>query len=203
MSNVGFANLMQLGTLFDTLVAKPDAANAAAAIGSAVLAAVACLISFVSLYVSYRTAKHQETHDRMSVRPLVYIGVGDYENRIYVKIQNNGVGPLILKRITIDGALEPDKPLIHAMPELPPKAAWTNFVEDISTRSIPPGGEVFLVDLEESSSASRAYFALARDKVRSTLGTLTVKVEYTDIYDQHLPVAVRKLNWFLRHSLAA
>ncbi|MGE0674102.1 MAG: hypothetical protein AB7O64_13695 [Methylibium sp.] len=198
-----FANLMQLDTLFETLVAKPDVANAVAAIGSAVLAAAACLISLVSLYVSHRTAKHQETHDRMSVRPLVYIGVGDYENRIYVKIQNNGVGPLILKRITIDGASEPDKPLIHAMPKLPPMAAWTNFVEDISSRSVPPGGEVFLVDLEESSSVSRAYFTLARDSVRVTLGTLTIKVEYTDIYEQHLPVAVRKLSWFHRHSLAA
>ncbi|WP_197028829.1 hypothetical protein [Methylibium sp. T29-B] len=195
--------MMQLDTLFETLVAKPDVANAVAAIGSAVLAAAACLISLVSLYVSHRTAKHQETHDRMSVRPLVYIGVGDYENRIYVKIQNNGVGPLILKRITIDGASEPDKPLIHAMPKLPPMAAWTNFVEDISSRSVPPGGEVFLVDLEESSSVSRAYFTLARDSVRVTLGTLTIKVEYTDIYEQHLPVAVRKLSWFHRHSLAA
>ncbi|EWS53282.1 hypothetical protein X551_03927 [Methylibium sp. T29] len=203
MSNMDFANLMQLDTLFETLVAKPDVANAVAAIGSAVLAAAACLISLVSLYVSHRTAKHQETHDRMSVRPLVYIGVGDYENRIYVKIQNNGVGPLILKRITIDGASEPDKPLIHAMPKLPPMAAWTNFVEDISSRSVPPGGEVFLVDLEESSSVSRAYFTLARDSVRVTLGTLTIKVEYTDIYEQHLPVAVRKLSWFHRHSLAA
>ncbi len=194
---------MQLDTLFATLVAKPDVANAVAAIGSAVLAGVACLISFVSLYVSHRTAKHQETHDRMSVRPLVYVAVGDYENRIYVKIQNNGVGPLILSHITIEGAAEPNKPLIEAMPELPPKAAWTNFVEDISGRSIPPGGEVFLIDLEEGSSASRAYFTLARDKVRLALGTLAVKVEYTDVYDQWLPPAVRKLNWFHRHSLAA
>lgn len=194
---------MQLDTLFATLIAKPDVANAVAAIGSAVLAGVACLISFVSLYVSHKTAKHQETHDRMSVRPLVYVAVGDYENRIYVKIQNNGVGPLILKRITVVGAAEPDKPLIEAMPELPPKAAWANFVEDIAGRSIPPGGEVFLIDLEEGSSASRASFSLARDKVRLALGTLTIKVEYTDVYDQLLPPAIRKLNWFHRHSLAA
>lgn len=193
---------MELDTLFSSLVAKPDVANAVAAIGSAVLAAVACLISFISLYVSHRTAKHQEDHDKMSVRPLVYIAVGDYEDRIYVKIQNNGVGPLILKRITIEGASEPDNPLIYAMPELPPRAAWTNFIEDISGRSVPPGGEVFLVDLKESSSASRAYFTLARDKVRLALGTLTVKIEHTDIYDQHLPVAVRKLNWFHRHKLS-
>lgn len=194
---------MQLDTLFATLVAKPDVANAVAAIGSAVLAAVACLISFVSLYVSHRTAKHQETHDRMSVRPLVYIAVGDYENRLYVKIQNNGVGPLILKRITVEGAAEPNKPLIEAMPQLPPKAAWTNFVEDITGRSVPPGGEVFLIDLEEGSSASRAYFTVARDKVRAALGTLTVKVEYTDIYDHSLPASLRKLDWFHRHNAAA
>lgn len=194
---------MQLDSLFATLVAKPDVANAVAAFGSAILAAVACLISFISLYVSHRTAKHQENHDRMSVRPLVYVALGDYENRLYVKIQNNGVGPLILKRITVEGAAEPNKPLIEAMPELPQKAAWTNFVEEITGRSVPPGGEVFLVDLEEGSSASRAYFTLARDLVRVALGPLTVKVEYTDVYDQSLPIAVRKLDWFHRHIAAS
>jgi hypothetical protein len=191
---------MHLDTLFATLVAKADVANAVAAIGSAILAAVACLISFVSLYVSHKNAKHQETHDRMSVRPLVYIAVGDYENRVYVKIQNNGVGPLILKRITVEGAAEPNKPLIEAMPQLPPKAVWTSFVEDISGRSVLPGGEIFLIDLEEGSSASRATFTRARNKVRVALGTLAVKVEYTDVYDHYLPAAFRKLNWFHRHD---
>lgn len=194
---------MNFETIFNTLVVKPEVANAVAAIGSAVLAAVACVISFVSLYVAHRTAKHQERHDRMSVRPLTYIAVGDYENRVYVKIQNNGVGPLIVKRVTIEGAAEPSRPLIHAMPELPPKAAWTTFVEEISGRSVPPGGELFLIDLEVSSSASHAYFTLARDKVRVALGRLTVKVEHTDVYDQQLPVAVRKLDWFHRHNASA
>lgn len=194
---------MNIETLFTTLVAKPEVANAIAAIGSAVLAAVACVISFISLYVAHRTGKHQEKHDRMSVRPLAYIAVGDYENRVYVKLQNNGVGPLIVMSVTIEGAAEPGQPLIHAMPELPPKAAWTNFVEEISGRSVPPGGELFLVDLEVGSSASHAYFTLARDKVRLALGRLTVKVEHTDVYDQQLPVAVRRLDWFHRHNESA
>lgn len=194
---------MNVDSLFAILVAKPDLANAVAALGSAVLAAVACLISVISLHVAYRTAKHQEKHDRMSVRPLPYIAVGDYENRIYVKLQNNGVGPLIIKRVTIDGATEPNKPLIYAMPELPAKCAWTNFVEEVSGRSVPPGGEVFLIDLEESSSASRAYFILARDKVRLALGALTVKVEHTDVYDTHLPAEARKLDWFHRHRASS
>lgn len=71
------------------------------------------------------------------------LAVGDYENRIYVKIQNNGVGPLIVKGVVIEGAMEPEKPLINAMPELPPKAIWTNFVEEISGRSVPPGENCF------------------------------------------------------------
>jgi hypothetical protein len=191
---------MNIDTLFATLIAKPDVANAIAAIGSAVLAAVACLISFISLYVAYQTAKHQKMHDRMSVRPLAYIAVGDYENRIYVKLQNNGVGPLIVKRLTIVGATEPDQPLIHAMPKLSTKVVWTNFVEEIAGRSVPPGGELFLVDLEIGSSDSPRDFNLARDKVRLELGKLTVKVEHTDVYDQQLPVATRKLDWFHRHN---
>ena len=82
---------------------------------------------------------------------------------------------------------------------LPLKVEWTSFVEDITDRSVPSGGEIFLIDLDEGSSASRANFTLAREMVRLALGTLTVKVEYTDVYDHPLPTSVRKLDWFHRH----
>lgn len=74
----------------DLLIAKPDVANAVAAIGSAVLAAVAVVLSLISLYLSHAALRHQREHNRLTVRPLAYVVVGDYENQLFVKLRNNG-----------------------------------------------------------------------------------------------------------------
>lgn len=189
---------MSYSDVLNFLVAKPDVANAVAAMGSAVLAGVACILSFISLYVARAALRHQREHNRLSVRPLAYIMIGDYENQLFVKLRNNGTGPMIVKSLSIIGAQNEAEPLINAMPDLHPKVSWTNFVEECSGRSIPPGGELVLLDLSSESSSSPGQFRLSRDKVRLALGKLEVRAEYTDIYGTKLPASSRSLKWFHR-----
>jgi len=201
---LGFPQPMTLVEIFNTLVANPDAANALAAIGSAVLAFIACLISLISLYVAHASLKHQREHNRLSVRPLCYVTLGDYENQLFVKLRNNGTGPMIITSIKIKGARDEDKPLIEAMPALPSEVQWTNFVEDCSGRSVPAGGELVLLELSQESTLrisplSSSRFVLARDRVREALGKFEIRVCYTDIYGSKLPASVRSLNWFHRN----
>lgn len=182
--------------LLNLLVQKPDLANAVAAIASAVMAAVACFISLISLYVSHATLKHQRKHNVLSVRPIAFLSLGDYEDSVYVKLQNNGTGPLIIKRLVVVGAQDPNAPLIDAMPQLLPKATWSGFVGSIEDRSITPGGELKLIDL--SSTSPNGHFLLSRDQVREALGKLELVVEFTDIYGSKLPRYSRSLKWFHR-----
>ena len=189
---------MWYSEVLDFLIAKPDVANAVAAIGSAVLAGAAVLLSLVSLFVSHAAPRHQREHNRLSVRPLAYVMFGDYENQLFVKLRNNGTGPMIVKSIYIAGAEDPLQPLVNAMPNLPPKVSWTNFVEECEGRSVPAGGELVLLDLASESSSSQAQFTLFRDSVRLVLGKLTVQAEYTDIYGTNLPATSRELKFFHR-----
>ena len=186
--------------MLDYLVAKPDVANAIATIASAVLAAVACIIAVISLRVSRKTLEHQQEHNRLSVRPIPSIVVGDYENRLFVKIVNNGVGPLLITKLRTPGSPDPDKALIFHMPALLPKVLWTNFVEDTTGRSIPPGSELVILDFDSGSSGSLGQYSISRDKVRAALGELSVEVQYTDVYNSHLPTISRDLKWFHRHQ---
>lgn len=185
-------------SVLNFLVTKPDVANAVAAIGSAVLAGIAVLLSLVSVYVSNAALRHQREHNRLSVRPLAYITLGDYENWLFVKLRNNGTGPMIIKSLSIVGAQDESKPLVNAMPQLHPNVSWTNFVEDCSGRSIPAGGELVLLDLSSESSSSQGQYALSRDNVRLALGKLEIRAEYTDIYGTELPISKRKLGFFHR-----
>jgi hypothetical protein len=133
---------------------------------------------------------------RDAVRPLAYIMVGDYENQVFVKVVNNGTGPMIIKSIMVN---DKPQPLIDAMPDLPDGIQWANFVEDTGNRSVSAGGELVLIELSSPSNEDVSpEFANARDLVRRALGDLTVCVRYTDIYDKNQPAAERWLNWFHR-----
>ncbi len=189
---------MTLLQILEWLSANSDTANAIAAIASAIMAAAAVVLSVVSIWISRSSLKSQQEHNKISVRPLAYVVIGDYENHQFVKVRNNGTGPLIIKKIEIVGAQNPAMPLISAMPELHPDVFWENFVEDCSGRSIPVGGELGLLSLNADCSRSESMYILARSNVRRALGNLEIHIEYTDIYESVLPVARRNLDFFHR-----
>jgi len=187
---------MNIVEILTFLMANHEVANAVSAMASAVIAVLAFLISLLSVVFTWRALKHQHTHNSLSIRPLPYITVGDYENAIYVKIRNNGTGPLIVKRLTVPGADDPIKPLVSNMPELLPGIVWTNFSGATDGRSIPVAGEMVLLELSAPDLGDK--FQLSRDKVREALGKLSLNLEYTDIYGNKLPACARDLKWFHR-----
>lgn len=173
-----------------------EVANAISAIAGTVIATCAFGVSVLSVYFTRKALKHQQTHNRLSVRPLPYIHVGDYENTVYVKIRNNGTGPLIIERLTILGAEDPHKPLIFNMPELLPSVVWANFAGVIEERSIIVGGELVLLELVADHIDGE--FRISRDRVRQALGKLELSLDYTDIYGSIFPNYKRDLKWFHR-----
>ena len=193
-------NLLWEIHVLDYLIAKPDITNAIATVASAILAALACFIAVISLLVSRKTLLHQQEHNRLSVRPIPSIVVGDYENRLFVKIVNNGVGPLLIKKIRTLGSSDPELALIFHMPALLPKVLWTNFVEDTFGRTVLPGFDLVILDFDSCSSGSDDLYSLSRDQVRTTLAKLSVELEFTDIYNSDFANVSRNLNWFHRHK---
>ncbi len=179
------------------LTGNPDWANAIAAIASAMVALLAFVVSAISLYVAHATLKHQRRHNVLSVTPIPHVSVGDYENRITVKIRNDGTGPLIVKRVSVGDGNQVENALIDWMPALPDGMYWTTFVGEMSNRSIAQGREVTLLELE--GDASDPIFASVRDVVRVSLAPLTVHVEYTDVYQSPLQPCQKELSWFGRH----
>jgi hypothetical protein len=187
---------MHIAEILAFLKENHEVANAVAAMAGALVALFAFLMSVLSVFFTWRSLKHQRTHNSLSVRPLPYITVGDYEDNIYVKIRNNGTGPLIVQSLTVSGANDPTAPLVTNMPSLLTGVAWTNFVGATEGRSIPVGGELVLLELSDPSLGGR--FQLSRDMVRAALGKLSLSLNYTDIYGSKLPPCSRDLKWFHR-----
>lgn len=158
--------------------------DAAIAISSIVLSLVAIIISII-------TFRSQKEHNKNSVRPILNIVFGDYEDDIYVRVDNNGVGPAIIKKIECSYCAEVNKVAEKSLVDLishwkssqkneeylsETLDCFTDFVEDIANRTIAPGHQIVLLQLADPAHGQRI-------ELRRFLREVNVKISYTDIYN--------------------
>jgi hypothetical protein len=179
------------------LITHPNETNALAATSSALLAFVAVIIAAISIIYTIRGLRLQRVHNRLSVVPVPFIALADYENLLRVKVRNDGIGPLIINSVTYerDGFANEYEDLVSYMPSLPQGMSWSNFSSGY-VRSVRPGDEIFMLELEGQSENEN--FAKFRDECRRRLSNITLTIEYTDIYGTKAQVTKRNLNWFGR-----
>jgi hypothetical protein len=185
-----------LSDFFKLLAQDPNTTNALAAVASACAAAFAVVLSAIAAYVSFVTLKHQQKHNVLSVRTIPMVTFGDYVNSVWVKVRNHGSGPMLVKELRVKSGKDVKETLVGWMPALPRGVIWTDFTGPVSNRSVLPGGEILLLELD--GAVEDSVFRRARDSVRDALATLTVVVEYTDIYESTFENYSLKLDWFAR-----
>jgi hypothetical protein len=173
------------------------------------------LVAVLAFRSSLETSKAQRKHNQLSVTPLLNIAYGNYDTDLFVSLVNNGTGPMVIKSIMVIGAANPSEPLINAMPDLSPDpddlVTLRYVASDLTGRSIRAGGgEIVLLRLRykreealkkppETAKAARLRFDCSRDTFRTALGTLALRVEYTNIYEGRFPPVERSLDYFVRN----
>lgn len=175
--------------LLQYLIGHPDFAIALATVVSALTAALAVAVSIWALWV-------QRRHNKISVRPIPEVSMGDGINSISVVLSNNGVGPLVIRRMRVSKGQESRENIIDWMKEYMPEMDWTSFASIPPDRTIKPNGEVTLIELTEEPDEQG--FVTLRDMARAKLSQLVVTVEYTDAYGTPFTPCVRPLDWFAR-----
>lgn len=155
------------------------------------------------MYVAHKTLEHQRQHNVLTVKPIPEITLYDGEDSLRVKLRNHGVGPLLVRHLTVSNGMEDKEKLLDWMKPLPEGLTWTNFANSIKDRTVPPGEEIVLLELTDESDDNNlvdpAIFGRARRNTRLCLSNLTVKVKYTDIYGSKFDTHSQELNWFGRH----
>lgn len=160
------------------------------------------LTSIIAIIISITTYKSQVRHNRNSVKPILDIVLGDYENDLYVRIDNNGVGPAIIKNISCSNGNDERNCLLELIPgearvttahtdAIVPLFPLTDFVEDIASRTIAPEKNIVLLELLEPNSRQRL-------ALRSVLKEITISINYTDIYGKEIFTTKRELSFFGR-----
>ncbi len=162
------------------------------------IAGLALILSFVSTAFALGAVALQREHNRLSIKPLPDFIFGDYENEVMVKIHNHGLGPMTIEKVeVVENGKVIGNNLIDLMPIHPKSIPWKDFVRNLEGRILAPGEEKVLI-LLSGNSANRSFITF-RDKVRTKLAPLTIKIHYKGIYDKSVLIYEKALEkWFLQ-----
>jgi hypothetical protein len=164
---------------------------------AAITAVAALVVSTISIFLAIFNMTTQRTHNRKSLMPIAHVRLGDYENRLFVELHNDGIGPMLIDTIAVSksrGWSKKHASFSGLVPALPPGILWSTFVTDLSGRALSAGKDIVILLLE--GDASDQNFLAARQSVRKALADLQIVVKYRDIYGQKMPPAKRNLDWF-------
>jgi hypothetical protein len=161
--------------LFQLIKDYPSQINALAAVSALFVSFLAILLTFLALLL-------QRRHNFKSLTPFASILIGDYENKLEVKVRNTGVGPLVVERFIVSDENQEKDDIVSWMPALPEGIHWTTFTENIDGWCIAPNKEAIIIEI--NGNPTDGGFALFRSEVRRALSRLTVAVKYKDIYDR-------------------
>lgn len=151
----------------------------------------------IALIFTAVTLQVQRKHNRLSVKPIAIISVGDYLNELAVYLQNKGTGPLIIEDLSFtDQSGKREKSIIDFFGLDFRNVFWSTFVSDIDGWAILSGETKTLIKLEGDSTDKD--FLLVREKARKVLAPIQVELLYQDIYENDMPKKVRKLDFFAR-----
>jgi len=163
-----------------------------------ITAIISIVVSLTAIIYTKYSIGLQREHNRKSMTPLPWIKLGDYDSEIYVILENHGVGPMIILRVSVfksnDRSIV-EKDIFTWMPPL--KEPWEDYVSEFKDRSVRPGYEIPMIILKEENFKN-GNFKTVRETIRKTLSELTVEIEYTDVYGSPFNSYKRDLKWFDR-----
>jgi hypothetical protein len=167
-----------------------------------VIALSALFVSIASVFFSARALRIQREHNYKSLKPIGVISAADYENKIFIRVDNCGVGPLVIKEVIVKNKTINASTVIDILPDqLIARITWADFATNLESKSIPVGENLHLLRWEADEIGFEQQKTIEdRRDIRNALKDITVIVEYTDIYEKNIFKVERSMEWFGRHN---
>lgn len=159
-----------------------------------IIAICAIIVSIISLTVAIIALATQRKHNKLSVKPIPHFSKGDYEDHIFVKIKNYGLGPLQIENFEIKKDKSTFKRLIDSFGGLASQITWETFTDDIEGRVLAPQKEFVLIQASFTAEQNEI-----RQAIRKSLAKTTLTIESSCVYNEKQPEVKEELTWFARH----
>ncbi|MBL7921199.1 MAG: hypothetical protein JNJ40_12850 [Bacteroidia bacterium] len=161
------------------------------------IALCSVIVAIISFILTVATILQTRKHNRKSLRPIISINPFDYSNCIKIELINEGVGPAIIKKIVVEKNEHERKSSVYNwMPSLPKGLHYSNYLTRDQNIAMIPGKiiEVICIKLDPQVDNQREF----REQMRGVLRQLTVKIEYTDVYNSTFQSYNRKFDLYSR-----
>ncbi|QDK82638.1 hypothetical protein EXU85_30130 [Spirosoma sp. KCTC 42546] len=156
---------------------------------------MAILISVLALLATFYQLYLQRVHNEKSLKPLGQIDLPDYNKQLAVHVRNNGLGPLIIDRLTFvkDGQSCTN---IEDCLDLNPRSYMRMTINTTVKRVVLPNAHLVVFETQFGENEGESEINHARQQ----LAVITLKVEGRDIYDNKICLE-RDFKWFARYMV--
>ncbi|RYC67055.1 hypothetical protein EQG79_26610 [Spirosoma sordidisoli] len=152
---------------------------------------ISWLAWFALLYQVYL----QRTHNEKSLKPLGQIDLEDRHGHIFVRVTNNGLGPMIVDRLIFQKEGRTYTSIEDCL-ELDSRSYTRISVNESVRKVILPNGYLTIFETRLEKSEEDAH------RVRQQLSSIRLQVDFRDIYDNKA-IIKRDFGWFSRHIIKA
>lgn len=154
------------------------------------------VISLMSLlvlaYITLRISQIEHERARQNIAPLPDIIIDDYESILRIDLRNQGIGPMVVKKIVFKDLNTEDEYIFNFLPKMPPQIirTWWNVKYNLIIPSqtsktllaLRPMDTGILAPGENILESYKTWFEL-RPKVRDILKDVTIEIIYVDNID--------------------
>lgn len=161
------------------------------------IAFCALLVSIVTVIANLVGMYFQKRHFKLTVRPLGSVGFVDSNKGFSLNLNNNGVGPMIIRAIStsnIQGIMKGDPREWFDSEERYGIHHWGN----LEGTALSPGQSISIFGYALQPNRSLNDQNNKKNRLISGLKELTIHVTYTDLYGEIQPCLIKPLNDYIR-----
>lgn len=156
------------------------------------IALAALVVSVLAFFLSFAQLIIQRVHNKKTVKPLGQLDFGDFPEKIYVHLVNNGIGPMIVTSLKFTKGKHTCDDIVQCL-DLDPKIYDHVSINKDVSKSVSPTGHLVVAELVYSGETNDFKIDL-----RKQLSKISIEAVYKDIYGKKFTVS-RQLGWFIRH----
>ena len=142
---------------------------------------IAAIIAVLALYVSLGQLRAQQTHNRLSVKPIPVVSTINLVQAVKISVRNIGAGPCFISNMQVARGVEVKKSVYDWMPRRPEDVKWDRYYPSADGTVIAPSEELILISYTNRWKNENSSSFLSDVKV--ALDGLAISFDYTDIYD--------------------
>ncbi len=150
---------------------------------SVIIAALALVASAFGSRFAFLTMRHQRVHNMKSVLPILHVSQWVYEVKLCVKLKNCGMGVALINKFSVTDkfAIGAKDNIYSWLPQtLEAGVNYSEYWTRDDDFAVLPGEEIDLIVIPiDDTDADQCR---ERERLRVKLGTLIVKIEFTDVY---------------------